>query len=122
MGGKQGSSSTQIEIPDWLEAEMKPFLADSLANFGKFSQKGMSVIMPEEGKMGVKVRSPWDLVPTVGDTGPVKGPPGDTGTVPVDDTKWPTEDPATKPVDNGPGGGNSGGGERGRVRRRGNKW
>lgn len=99
MGGKQGSSSTQIEIPDWLEAEMKPFLADSLANFGKFSKAGMGVIMPGEGKTGVKVRNPWDIVPT--DVPPTPKPdpgpgPGDGSLPPA-----PPEDPTQKPVDNG---------------------
>lgn len=112
MGGKQGSSNTQIEIPDWLEAEMKPFLADSLANFGKFSKAGMGVIMPEEGKTGVKVRNPWDLV--VSETGPVTNPgPSPTPTFP-DDT--PTEDPTKAPIDNGPGGDRTG--DRGRSRGR----
>lgn len=42
--GKQPTSTTKKEIPEWLAASLKPLLSGSAANLAQFSQQGNNIL------------------------------------------------------------------------------
>ena len=96
MGGKTGTSSTSVEIPEELNSMVFPFLQDAISRYDQFASQGASKIMPNEGYTNVNVRNPWDPS-SGGESGPGGGMPSPT-------------DPATTPTDPASGGTGQGGG------------
>lgn len=105
MGGKEGSSTTTMEIPEWLDSAMKEAVGGGLTDFNQFRQQGMDMIMPREGYTNVNAVNPWDIVNPGNNYNPDPGPPPNTS--PGDG------DPGTHVpgggFDTGPQGGNRGG-------------
>ena len=67
MGGKQGSSTSQVEIPEEFKAMLIPFVQDSLNRYDRFATEGSNIIMPQPGETNVDVKNPWALKPMPGD-------------------------------------------------------
>lgn len=41
---KQGSSTTERTIPDWLESALKPLMTNSTAALGNFQKQGQNIL------------------------------------------------------------------------------
>lgn len=56
MGGKGGgSSSTQVVIPPWIEAIMKPLLSGSATKLQEFQNQGWDVLQGNTPQTGVSL-------------------------------------------------------------------